>query len=718
MLKRLLASKLFIIVSFLVATLIFSSAISSLTVVKRMELWSFDTRMAWLRTDAVIDDDVAIILIDEASLKAMDSTYGRFPWPRTAYAEVLDFLSLGNPKAVIFDLLFTQRELNKFKNSYSGPDQDFIDATARYPNVIHAAQMFHDSTIKSVKSEDVLQLPSDLVRKFGTPGDFEDPIQRNNSYVVPMEELWRAASGLGIVTIASDIDGIYRRVPFYHEYDNSYYPSLSISPISHLQTIENSQLRDGFGLENYPPGTEHVINMYGDYKPYSISGIFASWNQIKNGDFENILISPEEFEGKYVFVGASAVGLDDIKATAISNVSPGVTIHAMALSNILSGDSLREISRRYTTFLGLFIAGISLYLILYSKHYLLSYLVPSLLILTFVYMSFVLFSMNYVIEIVNPFLIAIISIFMAASYKAITEGKDRRRVKHMFSQYVSHAVLDKLLDTYEDTIKAGDGTREKITILFSDIRGFTNLSEALTPEQVVELLNIYLSEMSNVIMKYEGTIDKYIGDAIMAFWGAPVLIDDHAHRALVASLDMINGLVNVNEKLALKGYGELKVGIGLHTGSAVLGNIGSENKLDYTVIGDAVNLASRVESLTKQYGCALLVTEDTKNEISEDFHLGVVDAVQVKGKKIPIKLYAPPVDINGRLLTNDAAEHDKIWMDKGFELYVARDWSAAIDAYNKLQNKVLSDTYVKRCEHYIQQAPLDEWDGVFVHTSK
>jgi adenylate cyclase len=329
-----------------------------------------------------------------------------------------------------------------------------------------------------------------------------------------------------------------------------------------------------------------------------------------------------------------------------------------------------------------------------------------------------LFSHNYVISIVEPVLLVLASILLGSGYKAVTEGKDRRRVKHMFSQYVSSTVLDELLEKYEDHIRAGDGSREKVTILFSDIRDFTSLSENLSPEKVVELLNIYLGEMSNIIMNNGGTIDKFIGDAIMAFWGAPIITEDHADKALMSCTEMVEALVSVNNMLREKGFDNLKVGIGLHTGYAILGNIGSENKLDYTVIGDTVNLASRVEGLTKQYGFPVLLTEDTRAALSMEIPLGIVDAVRVKGKNIPIKLYAIPTDSGGRMLQGSAAEKEKELMEQGFESYLAGDWAAAIELYGKLQNPTLANKYISRCEHYLEQPPGEDWDGVFVHTSK
>jgi len=697
-------------------SLVITEILTHTSVFKRLELWSFDARAQAARADKTIDDKVAIVLIDESSLRSLEPAYGRFPWPRSAYAELLSFLALGKPRAVVFDLLFSERQLNSQQRTVSADDTAFVSATSHHPYVIQAAQLFHDDTLKFLPGSSLQVLPEPFARKYGI-SVHEHGGHDNNSFVIPMTGLWQAAAGIGIVNMDPDIDGVYRHVPLYKYYDGYAFPSLSISPLLNLGRNESQALLSQ-PLLNPENTSLYTVNMYGNYHPYSISGLFASWNSLQNGEVEKMLVNPGEFRDKYVFIGASAVGLDDIKSTSIRRLTPGVFIHASVLSNILSNDILKQVPGEYTLLLGILMATFALLLILYNHRWYLGYLLPVLAVMAYVYAAFVLYSHNYIVSIMEPVLLVMASILLGSGYKAVTEGRDRRRVKHMFSQYVSSAVLDELLEKYQDHIRAGDGTRQQVTILFSDIRDFTSLSENLSPEKVVELLNIYLGEMSGIIMKEGGTIDKFIGDAIMAFWGAPVISADHADKALSSCMEMVTALDEVNERLRSKGFEPLRVGIGLHTGYAILGNIGSENKLDYTVIGDAVNLASRVEGLTKQYGFPVLLTEDTRQALSLELPLGSVDAVKVKGKNIPIKLYAPPVDSGGRILDGDAAVSENRLMEQGFAQYLARDWGAAIDTYSRLQNKVLANQYIDRCEHYMAQPPVDEWDGVFVHTSK
>jgi adenylate cyclase len=697
-------------------SLLITESLAFTSIFKRFELWSFDARAQSVRADKLISDKVAVVLIDESSLKALEPAYGHFPWPRSAYADLLDFLSVGKPRAVVFDLLFSERHLDATRTRISQDDLSFINATEHHPYVVLAAQLFPDETLKFMKDSQVPELPKRFVGRYGIKSNLSSRAD-NNSYVIPIPGLWQAAAGIGIVNIPPDMDGVYRQVPLYQRYGDRVYPSLSIAPLIRLgrNTSLSDNARQWLNPDNH---TNYLVNMYGKRHPYSISGLLSSWSNLQNGEVEKMLVNPMEFKDKYVFIGASAVGLDDIKSTAVSQITPGVMIHASVLSNLLSNDILKRVPSIYTLVLGILLALFASIFILYGQRWVLGYLLPVASLAVYVYAAFELFAHNYVVSIVEPVLLVLFSILLGSGYKAVTEGRDRRRVKHMFSQYVSSAVLDELLLKYQDHISAGDGTRQQVTILFSDIRGFTSFSENLPPEKVVELLNIYLGEMSSIIMRDGGTIDKFIGDAIMAFWGAPVISDDHADKAVTACLEMIEALYEVNRRLEEKGFEPLKVGIGLHTGYAILGNIGSENKLDYTVIGDTVNLASRVEGLTKQYGCPILLTEDTCDALSYQVPLAIIDAVKVKGKNIPIKLYAPPTGRDGRILDKAEAEMEISLIEQGFNYYLNKNWPAALSCYTKVQNPILADKYINRCQHYMEAPPESDWDGVFVHTSK
>jgi adenylate cyclase len=261
------------------------------------------------------------------------------------------------------------------------------------------------------------------------------------------------------------------------------------------------------------------------------------------------------------------------------------------------------------------------------------------------------------------------------------------------------------------------GSKENLTVLFSDIRGFTSISEKLEAEKVVELLNAYLSEMVDVIFEHEGTLDKFIGDAIMAFWGAPLKVSDHGLRAVRAALDMRRHLEAFNQRLDAKGDIRLEIGIGINSGQVILGNIGSEKKLDYTVIGDNVNLASRMEGLTKEYGSSILITESTYEEVKNSISCRLIDMVRVVGKKKGIKIYEPLDALNG-----DVSNRIISLSEEGFNNYLKRDWAAAIKCYFEIisikPDDKVSKIFLGRCEWYKATEPPMDWDGAYTMQKK
>jgi adenylate cyclase len=296
-----------------------------------------------------------------------------------------------------------------------------------------------------------------------------------------------------------------------------------------------------------------------------------------------------------------------------------------------------------------------------------------------------------------------------------TEEKEKNKIRKMFSQYVSPAALTAMVDDFENYAKAGNGSKETITVLFSDVRGFTSLSENLPPEQVVEILNFYFTKMTEAVHNHHGTIDKFIGDAIMAVWGAPIKSDTHAIDAVNAAKEMMEKLKEVNAWLDEQNLPPLRIGIGVNTGEAVIGSVGSEQKADYTVIGDTVNLASRLEGVTKQYDCEIIVSESTKKALNDRVPCHVVDMIKVKGKEQAIKIYSP-------ILAEK--EESQVALTKTYELhclselsheafshYLNKRWDLAISAYRKIPNENLRKKFINRCEQFREAPPPQDWDG-------
>jgi adenylate cyclase len=460
--------------------------------------------------------------------------------------------------------------------------------------------------------------------------------------------------------------------------------------------------------------------MYGLYNAFSISGVILSMDKIKAGELDNLPVQPDEFRDKIVFIGASAAGVEDVKNTSIGTNTPGVFLHASIRGNIISGDFLNFTGPAVNFLSILILLTITVFSIFYLKTVLSQVLFPLLAMIIFSVTALLLFTSNIVINIVSPSF-AVLSAYVASyTYMSFTEGREKKKIRNILGQYVSPAILSTVLAKNQDGyLKAEVGARETLTIFFSDIRDFTTISEKYNVERVVEILNAYLSRMVNIIFSNEGTLDKFIGDAIVAFWGAPVKIQDHHYKAVITGLQMKKALRIHNQENIGKGMPELRVGIGIHTGEVILGNIGSEKKLDYTVIGDSVNLASRLEGLTKAYKCSIIISQDTYDHVRDAIICRMTDYIKVKGKDKPVKIY----EAIGECGSVDE-ETIKVChlTEEAFGYYLERGFSPAIDVFESIleirPEDFLSKMFIDRCRGYKQNEPPEDWDGSYVYREK
>ena len=666
----------------------------------RLEYISYDWRMSQLRGDKAVPEDVAVILIDDASLAMMNPVVGRWPWPRSIYGDVVDFLSLGNPRAIVFDLLLSEDDISPA----GGPDSDrrLAEASAAAGNVVFAMQLQRGLPDKPGSPPVSRPLP-DHVLSMALPGAHSG-VSENKVLYLPIEPVSRSAARLGVASVEADGDGVYRRAPRLYEYQGLLFPSLGVAPLL---------LSGDLVFPRQAGLSPSLINYYGKVDSYSMGGVIASAQKVMAGELEDLLVDPFEFEDKIVFIGASAAGLEDLKATPLSSTTPGVMIHASIAANLLSGDMLQRVPKWAVWLVAALLVFFVTLSILRLKRLVYQVMTPVIVALLSVAISWFAFRHNYVIDMVMPLVSLLLAAVSGSIYLLMTEGRDKRRVRNMLAQYVSPAVLGAVVDRYEDYLEAEVGSEERLSILFSDIRGFTSLSEAVPAARVVEMLNHYFSAMNETIFDHRGTIDKFIGDAIMAFWGAPVREPHHADLAVGAAIDMHDRLKMVNAWLAERDYPEVRIGVGINTGDVILGNIGSVQKLDYTVIGDNVNLASRLEGLTKQYGCTIMISQYTYDALASPVPCYLVDLVRVKGKQVPIRIYAPILDCDG-----DEAARLERWSRQGFEAYLAREWGEAIRCYEQLSECQLKHIFIDRCLAYRQAPPPAGWDGVFTMTSK
>ncbi len=672
----------------------------------RWEGITYDYRMRLAFGGQKASEEVVVILIDEASLKAMDPLVGRWPWPRSVHGDVIEFLTIGGAKLIIYDILFTEK---------SQADQDIYlaNATLESNRVIHALNL-----IKEQEKGTSKDMPADLSDKHSLKNVRMLKPDKYNDYVIPYRELYIASSGLGVVEFEPDMDGVYRRTSLIKSYGDIHFPSLSLAGF--LKNLKDYNIIQGRNIltiqsKDYTAhipyyNSKYMVKFYGQIDTYSMSGVLASIQAIRRGELENMLISPEEFKGKVVFVGASAVGLEDLKPTPMGPTTPGVFIHAFAYSNLIQKDFLRPLPPYATYLIALVLSlFVSLFMSFGIKR---GAFLSAFFIFAYVPIALFLFWQNVVAEMVYPILSGVSNFVLTLSFLALKEEREKLILRKTFERYVSPAILSELEKGLDEALSGRTGSRVELTILFSDIRGFTDISEKLPPEKVVELLNIYFDHIVEVIFQKGGTIDKFIGDAILAFWGAPVRMQDHAKRAVECALQIRRSIKELNIKLSNLGLPQIQSGIGINTAEVVLGNVGSKKRMDYTIIGDGVNLASRLEGLTKFYGAEIIISESTAERLEGGFILRPLDLVRVKGKRKPIRIY-------------QVMEDDRTLADihtKAFELYLAKDWSGAKKLFQEVlklkpQDKV-AFIFIQRCETFMQNPPPEDWDGVWEFKEK
>lgn len=639
-----------IIIALVIVFLVAAFTITSYQIgyFERAENLVYDVKAKFYRSKKVPPKNIKVVLIDEASISVMEKIAGRWPWPREIYSEMLEFLTTyGGAKAVLFDILFTERydETN---------DRALVNATQAAGNVIHSMVIKREEPDKEKKYNLQLNrpIPEEFQKKFAVrnaQGYLQVPLsEQNNDFLLPIEDLRSVSFGVAVVEFPPDLDNVLRRTRPLRDYQNAYYPVLGLAPFidasSKIIIGENAiQINDRIlpidGNGNY------LINMYDidRVEPISAGGIFVSLEKIRSGDVEDLIVNPDEFKDSIVFIGVSAIGGADLKATPLSTRTPGVIMHVSLASNYLLNDFLMPPDRRLTilsVLVGVFLtAGV----VFYSKRLLIRASFPMAVLAAYGGYSFIAFNSNMIVETVPFVFAAVTSGFLSFGYLTFTEAVEKRRVSQLFTQYVSKDVLHEVLHNYKEYQKAASGTKVELTVLFSDIRGFTTISETTPPEKIVEMLNIHFTIMADIILKHNGTIDKYIGDAIMAFWGAPVKMADHAEQAVLAGKEMIEALEQVNATLREKGLDmDVKIGVGINTGVATIGEIGSEKKKNYTIVGDTVNLASRLESITKEYKSPLIYSEYTHEQVKDKIEGRLLGNVKVKGRERPVDIYTTP----------------------------------------------------------------------------
>ena len=583
--------------------------------------------------------NVVIAAIDDKSLEAI----GRWPWSRSVIAKLVTRLRQGGAKAVAIDLLFADPETDPEKQKIRELITEYTrmglletkpENQAFFSKMVEISEgTDHDAMLaEAIRAAKNVILPMVFAISEPIPDEIPEPI-------LPISELAKAASRIGFVNVLPDPDGAVRRGLGMIKKDEDIYLSFSIRAVQKYLKIKHNNIVISPGKEIRLNDYSVPINDKGIFyiNYYGADGVIPSYScaELLNG-----AISPDLFKDKIVFVGSAATGLGDHWANPFTPSFSGVETHATIADNLLTGRFLQRPGwTKYADAFILALMGIVLTMLLSKIR--MRYFAPVSFgfILLFILINQIFFN-HY--RLILLWVYPILNIAFIASgvfvHRYLTEGHEKRLLKQAFQRYLNPSVVDRIIENPE-SLKLG-GEKKELTVLFSDIRGFTAISESLAPESLMRFMNQYLTAMTDIVMSNEGTLDKYIGDSVMAFYGAPQEQSDHAIRACHCALRMIKFLGKQQKVWQEQGLPVIRIGIGINTGQMVVGNIGSDKRFDYTVMGDHVNIASRLESLTKNYDANIIVSEYTQEKAKDEFDFRELGEVQIRGREKPIRIYA------------------------------------------------------------------------------
>jgi len=594
-----------------------------------------------------IRNDVVIFGFDEKSLTEL----GRYPWKRSVYADFLDNTNKDKkrrPAGVLIDVLFTEK---------SDETQDSI--------LIQALNRYRDNTVIDMFADVSNQIPtlSDEIKERikmmdgnGIPADDDYP-QVVNVITPPIKEIINSGViiapatslyGINSKIASKEADQTARRFALIVKINGKYYPStvLWMAMLYYKVGLENVVIDMGEKIvlkDATIPKTETTPERKGDVIiPIDEQGtllvnFYGRPGTFQVRSFSDVVmgrVSKRYFNDKLILAGVYAEGLQDIHQTPYGAMF-GIEMIANAITQLLNRDFIK-MSRDYIDILLIIFFGLSISYIVGRKSIFYSYIATfALTVIYFFAVVFLFDNKRYFLNLSAPLITGILTLFSMIAYRILTEEKEKKVIQNMFSNYVNKSVVDELLK-HPEKLELG-GEDKNITVLFSDIRGFTTLSEKLTPQELVSHLNEYLSAMTEIIFKYEGTLDKYVGDEIMAFWNAPIEQPNHAELACLTALEMMATLHELNNKWTEEK--RLNIGIGINSGIMTVGNMGSKSRMDYTLMGDNVNLGARLEGTNKVYGTNIIISEFTYELIKENFVCRELDNIRVKGKQKPVKIY-------------------------------------------------------------------------------
>jgi len=721
-------------------------------------LESFDKQlrdyMFVLRGSEEVSGNVIIVDLDDKSLNKI----GQWPWSRDIISELLVNLTNAEVGIITFDMVFAEEDgknpikfIEKFgiETDKVLPDSDtiFAQTVAQTPTILGYQFYMSKDGFQDKKSPDLeamfiergrTEINKDAIPKaFGTILNI--PIVQDNSY------------SSGFFNNLADDSGIIRSVPLLIRYDDQLYSSLALETIRAISGSKKVTVQyNNEGVETISVGDFVIPTNRSGKLIVNFKGEGKTFDYISASDIIENKFNPEDIAGKIALIGTSAAGLMDLRSTAFDSVYPGVEVHANVIEDILTDNYIAKTPELNTVDILHFILLVFLTIMIIA-YIPLSFAIPivvGLLAADLYMIYFILFKgtvlfliKGVILSILFPILAVLISLISAITLNYFLETKQTKAIKGKFASKVSKEVMESLLANPDsDSFSA---MSKEITVFFSDVRNFTNISEAMpNAKLLIEFLNEYMDPMTDIIIKEHGTVDKFIGDAIMAYWNAPGDVPDHAQRALNATMEQLHLLDDLNAKIKADGRFDavcamsvkngvepIEIGIGLNTGVAVAGEMGSTQRSDYTVIGDPVNLGARLESLCKYYNSLCNISSFTKEQLTGKFIFRFLDLVTVKGKSEPIEIwqvvdYDRDESFPTLYKVSRARLDEELGLyNKAIALYKEAKFDEALVIFSDVEswedktNKNVYKMYIERCEHYIEEPPKD-FNGVFAHTTK
>lgn len=675
------------------------------------ELASWRWRVELLARPVASTDKIKLILLDQNSLAWGERENGwSWPWPREVYGSIIDFCARNGAKVIIFDLLFGEPSFYGVEDDRALSDA--IDRSPTFVAPLHLGKESGKSANWPHNVDDSLAVPIGHLEEWMSRGSREGLVMNKASF--PTGDLMTRSLVLGGVTQEPDIDGIFRRCRLFHIFDDRAVPSLSLA--AYLAAIPNARttmaIRDGclsvsdrcVPIDDTGKTVVRFRGPVATYETFSAAAVIQSELRIRAGE-QPVINRKDVFRDCYVLFGTSAAGLLDLRPTPISRIYPGVELHATILDNLLSGDFIADLSPWVSVLTALALTLVSSALITLWRKVWQSVLICGALLPVPVLVGILAYRMNAWWPVVVHEVGMVLSMTGAVFLNYRHEGRQKAFIKKAFRHYLSPTVIEKLIED-PSRLDLG-GERRELSMLFSDLRGFTSIAERLDPQSLTGLLNDYLTRMTDIVFEEGGTLDKYAGDSFIAFWNAPLDQPDHAVRACRAAIRCQMRLEDLRLEYERSTGTSLLARTGINTGPVVVGNMGSRERFDYTMLGDAANLASRLEKANKVFGTRILVSEATWNGTGGRFLGREVGILRVSGRQAPVRTY----ELIG-FKKEDGTETDLSLFREGLRLYYSRRWTEAIEIFGNLPSDPVARVYTKRCRSLLND-PGIPWDGVW-----